>query len=67
MNVPLSDQIEFATTIRDSFARLVADGVKSTNEMSMETKLDRAEAILLTLNAWAAYAAEIESTGKGKA
>lgn len=64
MNVPLSDQIEFATTIRDSFARLVADGVKSTNEMSMETKLDRAEAILLTLNAWAAYAADIEGRAK---
>ncbi|UJW87905.1 hypothetical protein [Devosia sp. SL43] len=64
MKVSITDQIQFATTMRDSFANLVSEGVKSTNGMSMETKLDLAEAILLTLHAWAAYEPEIKGQAK---
>lgn len=66
MKVPVADQIEFATILRNSFAGLVREGVKSTNGMSMEDKLDRSEAILITLHAWAAYAVDIKSTKSGK-
>ncbi len=68
MRVSLADQIEFATIIRDSFEGLIERGAQSTNGMSMETKLDRAEAILLTLKVYelneADFSAYLAKQGK---
>lgn len=68
MRVSLADQIEFAAIIRDSFEGLIERGAQSTNGMSMETKLDRAEAILLTLKVYelneADFSAYLAKQGK---
>lgn len=49
MKVSLSEQLEEATRYRDALERLHDEGVKFTEAPDLETRLHRAEGIVLTL------------------
>jgi hypothetical protein len=49
MKVPLHEQIEEAERYRDSLRELREEGVKFTEGPDLETRLDSAEGIVLTL------------------
>lgn len=66
MKVPITDQIAEIERYRNGLQGFVDNGVEPKEGPPAAVRLDRAEAALLTLNAWAAYAAEIESTRSGK-
>ena len=60
MNVPIADQIEEAELHRDALAKAAAE------KPALAARLDRSEAIVLTLHAWAAGFAVPASTNTTK-
>lgn len=49
MKVPLTEQIQEATRYRDSLEKLREEGFEYTEAPDLETRLHRAEGIVLTL------------------
>lgn len=55
MKIPLSEQIEEAERVRDALQRAKDEGVTFTSGPTLETRLDRQEAICVTLEWLAVY------------
>ncbi|MEO9297582.1 hypothetical protein [Devosia alba] len=66
MKVSIADQIAEIERYRNGLQGFVDNGVEPKEGPPAAVRLDRAEAALLTLNAWAAYAADIEQSNTTK-